>query len=57
MTEIRINGDSSQNFVVPHEWQSDNFNTAAKKIIIKPISFVSEVKIQRAVTQVKNEDN
>ena len=47
MTEVRINGPSEQTFFVPYEWQSDNFATAAKKVTIKPICFVSEIKIQQ----------
>jgi predicted membrane protein len=47
MTEARINGPGEQNFFVPFEWQSDNYATASKKVIIKPMSFVSEVKIQQ----------
>ncbi len=51
MTETRIDGPSNQTFFVPFEWQSDNFATARKKVTIKPVSFVSEVKIQKAEPQ------
>jgi len=51
MTEARINGPGEQTFFVPFEWQSDNFATASKKVVIKPMSFVSEVKIQPTENQ------
>jgi hypothetical protein len=47
MTEARINGPSEQTFFMPFEWQSDNFTTATKKVTVKPMCFVSEVKIQQ----------
>jgi predicted membrane protein len=51
MTEARIYGPSEQTFFIPYEWQSDNFASASKKVIIKPMSFVSEVKIQMTEDQ------
>lgn len=55
MTEARINGPSEQTFFVPFEWQSDNFATAAKKVTIKPVCFVAEVKIQQLEPQTETE--
>jgi predicted membrane protein len=48
MTETRIFGASQQTFVVPYTWQSDNFASSLKKVIIKPMCFVAEVKIKQS---------
>jgi len=48
MTEARINGPSEQTFFIPFEWKNDNYAAASKKVIIKPMSFVSEIKIKKA---------
>lgn len=45
MTEARINDKNEQVFVMPYEWKSDNYEMASKKIILKPSSFVSELRI------------
>ena len=43
----RINGEKQETFVMPFSWESDNFTTAAKKIMLKPICFVSEIKVEQ----------
>lgn len=47
LTESRINGKKQETFFIPFSWESDNFTSAAKKIIIKPMCFVSEVKVEQ----------
>ena len=46
MTESRIQGKKQETFLIPYQWESANFETAAKRIILKPSSFVSEIKIE-----------
>jgi predicted membrane protein len=57
MTEARINDKSEQVFVMPYEWQSDNYDTAAKKIILKPSSFVSELRITQVESSIGSTPN
>ena len=46
-TESRMNGEKQDTFVMPFSWESDNFATAAKKIVLKPTCFVSEIKVEQ----------
>jgi len=46
MTESRIQEEKQDTFFIPFSWESSNFATASKKILLKPICFVSEVKIE-----------
>jgi predicted membrane protein len=51
MTESRVFGEKQETFFIPFSWESDNFKTANKKIILKPTCFVSEIRVDL----VKNE--
>ena len=46
MTESRIQGEKQETFFIPFTWQSVNFETATKKVILKPICFVSEIMVE-----------
>lgn len=46
-TESRINGEKQETFFIPFNWESDNFASAAKKIVLKPTCFVSEIKVEQ----------
>jgi len=48
LSETRINGQHEQTFFLPFEWQSDNYASASRKVIIRPFCFVAEVKISQA---------
>jgi predicted membrane protein len=50
MTESRIHGEKQETFFIPFHWESHNFDTAVKKIVLKPTCFVSEIKIEQMET-------
>lgn len=52
MTESRINGQKQDTFFIPFIWESDNFATATKKIVLKPTCFVSEIKVEQVGIEV-----
>jgi predicted membrane protein len=47
MTESRINGEKQETFFIPFHWESDNFETSTKKVVLKPTCFVSEIKVEQ----------
>ena len=47
MTDSRILGEKQETFVIPFEWQSENYQTAVKKVVFKPTCFVSEIKLEQ----------
>ena len=47
MTESSINGEKQDTFVMPFSWESENFASAAKKIVLKSTCFVSEIKVDQ----------
>jgi predicted membrane protein len=47
MTDSSIQGEKQETFFIPFSWESDNFQTAAKKVVFKPTSFVSEIKVDQ----------
>lgn len=51
MTETRIFDDHQQTILSPFVWQSENYETADKKIIVRPISFYSEIRIRKSEEQ------
>jgi predicted membrane protein len=53
-TESRINGEKQETFFIPFTWESDNFTSAAKKIVLKPTCFVSEIKVEQVSTLEEN---
>jgi hypothetical protein len=54
-TEARINGEKQETFVMPFTWESDNFETAAKKIVLKTTCFVAEIKVDQLEAQVQTQ--
>jgi predicted membrane protein len=46
VTETRIYSERMQTILAPYTWQSDNYATATKKIILRPIGFFSEIRIK-----------
>ena len=46
MTESRIQGEKQETFFIPYHWESANYKTAMKKVVLKPTCFVSEIKIE-----------
>ena len=51
MTESRIQGKKKETFFLPFHWESANFATAAKKVVLKPTCFVSEIRIEQITTE------
>ena len=47
MTDSRIQGDKQETFFVPFSWESANFETASKKVVLKTTCFVSEIKVEQ----------
>jgi predicted membrane protein len=47
MTESRIQGEKQETFFIPFHWQSANFETSTKKVVLKPTCFVSEIKVKQ----------
>jgi predicted membrane protein len=47
MTESRILGEKQDTLFMPFHWESDNFDRAIKKIILKPFCFVSEIRVEQ----------
>ena len=45
VTEKKIDGNKEDLFLVPLEWQSDNFETASEKFYLELNGFVSQVRI------------
>ena len=56
VTETRLFGTHEQTIMVPFEWQSENFDTATKKVVLKPMCFYAEVKIQQSEPQIESGD-
>ncbi|MFC1997124.1 LiaF domain-containing protein [Chloroflexota bacterium] len=52
MTDSRIQGEKQETFFIPFTWESDNFESASKKVLIKPTCFVSEIKIEQVEIEV-----
>ncbi|MBN1668230.1 MAG: hypothetical protein JW862_14150 [Anaerolineales bacterium] len=48
VTETRIFDDRQQTILAPYNWQSDNYTTASKKIILRPLGFYCEIRIRRS---------
>ena len=46
MTEVRIFGEHQQTFIAPYTWQSDNFATATRKLILRPVCFVATIRVK-----------
>jgi predicted membrane protein len=53
-TESRINGEKQETFFIPFTWESDNFATAAKKIVLKSTCFVLELMVEQVSTVDEN---
>jgi lia operon protein LiaF len=53
MTESKIQGEKQETFFIPYSWESENFDTASQKILLKPTCFVSEIKVDQVGIQAK----